>query len=63
MTRFAARTGRTSPQWGEVEFRAERGIRVRGFTTDVDPIPLTRLTSFADLSPKGRGDSAVGVGQ
>jgi len=63
MTHFAERTGRASPQRGEVGFRAERGIRVRRFPTDVDPIPLTRLTSFAELSPKGRGDSAVGIGQ
>ncbi len=46
----------TSPLRGEVEFRAQRGIRVRGLGNQRCAIPLTRLASLADLSPEGRGE-------
>ncbi len=46
----------TSPQWGEVGFRAQRGIRVRGPYNPPHPARISLHAMLADLSPTGRGE-------
>jgi hypothetical protein len=53
----------TSPRRGEVEAGAQRRLRVRGVSTELDsrkgPSPAAHLTMRVDLSPAGRGELSV----